>query len=358
MSRSFFGLLLAFLLTASAASAQTIIIRLGGSTRFTAPVHSIEDVKKASTPAYEQDVKAVLEKVGQGSIADKVNQAINEGQVTSAILFKGASIEWMAFRNKGRADVKVNLIYSGANTPGYVFTVTDSGTLYTFFIPEVCGNLMLVAHETVEVQAPPPVVVVVPPPVVVAPPAAVPVPAPPVVVVIPPASVEAPTATVVAGPKRFFVVGLAGRQFRQFATPTREGDLRYYSGEVVYNSIDVIAPGVKLGGYVRLGDNFSVVPAVGYIHNLGDRARSSLFADATLQYYIGKGVSVGGGASFYDVNHRWTHAVTYLGTGDIKLSDKTALTMEWRQIGQPLHAVSYTDPDVNYLFDAGIKISF
>lgn len=352
--KSLFNAVLIVLLLAATVSAQTYtkISRLGGATtRFTAPVHSIDDVKKASTDAYEKDVEAVLAKVGLSAIAGKVNEEIEDGRVTPAVLSRGATIEFMAFRNKGVPDVKYNLKWDGDSLVGYSFTVEDKGVRYMFFIPEVCGNLSLIKREAVQ-------------PVAVVPPTVVTVPGPTVTItkevikeVKVPVVVQAPPIEYPRPDYRYFVSGLVGKQQRQLDVhgEKHHGKVKMYG--------DVLVGG-KLGVNAFLGDHAIVTIAGGGAYNPEINTRSSAFADSYLQYRMSQGTSFGGGVSAWDnlYHDNVDLRLGYLGTVTIPFPKEGAYkhlsaTAEWREYTKPLYG-RYTDPDKNYQFWGGLQINW
>lgn len=340
----------------SVASAQTTttISRLGGATtRFTAPVHSIDEIQKASTDTYENDIKAVFAKVGLSGIAGKVNEAIKDGHVTPTFLSRGATIEWMAYRNKGVPDVKYNLKWGGDSLLGYSFSVEDGGVKYMFFIPEVCGNLSLIKREAVQ-------------PVAVIPPTVITVPGPTVTItkevvkeVVKEVKVEIP-ASVVEYPRpdyRYFVSGLVGKQQRQLDIhgPENHGNVAM-TGDVLI--------GGKLGINSFLGEYTILTIAGGGAFNPEVNTRSSVFADGILQYRMSQGTSFGAGVSVWDnlYHDNIDLRLGYLGTVTIPFPKEGAYkhlsaTAEWREYTKPLYG-RYTDPDKNYQFWGGLQLGW
>jgi hypothetical protein len=156
--------------------------RLGGSTSFyTPPLTTVDSVKRmAGAAGMAADVRKVLADSGIPQTADGVvsllsgaTSSVRGGLCTDAkpedgVLVEcdfqpGATLEWMAYRPR---------INDGDRTPGYLervrwagtssfkaflFRVTNNRRIYTFVLPQVCGNLSLmsVSEMRVTVTAPP-----------------------------------------------------------------------------------------------------------------------------------------------------------------------------------------------------------
>ncbi len=153
------------------ASGERVVRRLGGTTRFSPPVRSVDAVRRMTT-ARQADLKRILEEVGLASIAPQVIETLTTGAVTTTTVAPGEHLEWMMLRRKGRADVLRNVRWGGAKPfAAYRFTVDTPTMGYVFVVPQDCGNLSLVSATAVAPKpAPPP-----PPP----PPAPAPPPPPP-----------------------------------------------------------------------------------------------------------------------------------------------------------------------------------
>ena len=145
---------LGFILATSVASAQqpTQEVRsvrsLGGPTRFTAPVRDIPALTRSmSRPAIQRDLSTVLERAGMPILTAQVQNILSNGQVTEATLAPGTVIEWMALR-RGGPNVVRNIRWDGAAPlEGFEFIIDDMNETYTFFVPEICGNVSLVRRE-------------------------------------------------------------------------------------------------------------------------------------------------------------------------------------------------------------------
>ena len=165
--------------------------RLGGSTSFyTPPLTTVDSVKRmAGAPRMAADVRKVLADSGIPQTADAVmtllsgaTSSVKGGLCTDAkpddgVLVEcdfqpGSTLEWMAYRPR---------IHEGDRTPGYLervrwagtssfkaylFRVMNNGRVYTFVLPQVCGNLSLmsVSEMRMTVTAPPAPTPAPPPP--------------------------------------------------------------------------------------------------------------------------------------------------------------------------------------------------
>ena len=144
--------LTSLLLVASPAVAQQeppqSITRLGGATRFTAPVNDISALATTmGRAAIQADLATVLEAAGMPGVIMDVQHRLAVGQVTAATLPQGTVLEWMALRRAGPEVVR-NIRWDGdAPLPGFEFTVDDLSETYTFFVPAICGNLALVGRQ-------------------------------------------------------------------------------------------------------------------------------------------------------------------------------------------------------------------
>src|SRR5262245_55046339 len=72
---------------------------LGGPTRFTAPVRTVDALKKTfSATRIQNDVGTVLDKAGVGSVRGEVIKALTDGAVMETTVPSGTEFEWMAYR--------------------------------------------------------------------------------------------------------------------------------------------------------------------------------------------------------------------------------------------------------------------
>ena len=390
--------LTSLLLGASPAVAQQeppqSIIRLGGATRFTAPVNDISALATTmGRAAIQADLATVLEAAGMPGVIMDVQHRLAVGQVTAATLPQGTVIEWMALRRAG-PEVLRNIRWDGdAPLPGFEFTVDDRSETYTFFVPVICGNLMLVgrqpsleaarraevarldaaredaaraaAQEAARLAAEYE------------------------------AALEAQRAAVAATEAaaaeqaRLEAEGEAGEQARLAAEQTRaeylaalERDPRvrpvlagfFGKQQRQYDDTDPAGLGrlplevprlpafvdsllvVKGGVAVKLADHVAFAPAVGAAVNIDDIKRTSLFADAEIDVLFGPGAYVGIGVTVRDLTHSDSVTAGVLLTAGVTVwksdarMDQLLFGVEYRYLYAPL-----SDPDVNYQFWGGLK---
>ena len=80
--------------------------RLGGASRFTAPVRNIDALRKTmSQPRIQRDLGTVLDLGGLGALRTEVLKNLAEGLVTETTLARGTTLEWMALRRGGRDSI-------------------------------------------------------------------------------------------------------------------------------------------------------------------------------------------------------------------------------------------------------------
>ena len=390
--------LTSLLLGASPAVAQQeppqSITRLGGATRFTAPVNDISALATTmGRAAIQADLATVLEAAGMPGVIMDVQHKLAVGQVTAATLPQGTVLEWMALRRAG-PEVLRNIRWDGdAPLPGFEFTVDDLSETYTFFVPAICGNLVLVGRQpsleaarraevarldaaredaaraaaqeaarfAAEYEA-----------ALEAQRAAV-----------------AATEAAAAEQARLEAEGEAGEQARLAAEQTRaeylaalERDLRvrpvlagfFGKQQRQYDDTDPAGLGrlplevprlpafvdsllvVKGGVAVKLADHVAFAPAVGAAVNIDDIKRTSLFADAEIDVLFGPGAYVGIGVTVRDLTHSDSVTAGVLLTAGVTVwksdarMDQLLFGVEYRYLYAPL-----SDPDVNYQFWGGLK---
>ena len=393
--------LTSLLLGASPAVAQQepprSITRLGGATRFTAPVNDISALATTmGRAAIQADLATVLEAAGMPGVIMDVQHRLAVGQVTAATLPQGTVLEWMALRRAG-PEVLRNIRWDGdAPLPGFEFTVDDLSETYTFFVPAICGNLMLVgrqpsleaarraevarldaaredaaraaAQEAARLAAEYEVALEAQ------------------------RAAVAATEAAAAEQARLEAEGEAGEQARLAAeqTPAEylaalERDLRvrpvlagfFGTQQRQYDDTDRAGLGrlplevprlvdvpaffdsllvVKGGVAVKLADHVVFAPAVGVAVNIDDIKRTSLFADAEIDVLFGPGVYVGTGVTVRDLTHSDSVTAGVLLTAGVTVwksdarMDQLLFGVEYRYLYAPL-----SDPDVNYQFWGGLK---
>src|SRR4029079_11202309 len=139
--------------TASSQSAQSeqehIVRALGGNTRFSPAVRSIEALRKMAV-TNRNDLSQVLDLAGLSNISTQVLDALAAGPITETKIAPGERLEWMALRRRGKADILKNIKWGGkAPFEAFTFKVTTPTQVYTFVVPKDCGNLSLAGVEAV-----------------------------------------------------------------------------------------------------------------------------------------------------------------------------------------------------------------
>ena len=388
------------LLGASPAVAQQeppqSITRLGGATRFTAPVNDISALATTmGRAAIQVDLATVLEAAGMPGVIMDVQHRLAVGQVTAATLPPGTVIEWMALRRAGPEVVR-NLRWDGeAPLPGFEFTVDDLSETYTFFVPAICGNLALVgsqpsleaarradvarldaarenaaraaAQEAARLAAEYEAALEAKRAAVAAAEAA--------------AAEQARLEAEEAGEQarlaaeqtpaeylaalerdlrvRPVLAGFFGTQQRQYDDTDSAGlgrlpleVPRLVDVPAFFDSLLVVKGGVA----VKLAEHVAFAPAVGAAVNIDDIERTSLFADAEIDVLFGPGAYVGTGVTVRDLTHIDSVTAGVLLTAGVPVwksdarMDQLLFGVEYRYLYAPL-----SDPDVNYQFWVGLK---
>ena len=381
--------LTSLLLGASPAVAQQeppqSITRLGGATRFTAPVNDISALATTmGRAAIQVDLATVLEAAGMPGVIMDVQHRLAVGQVTAATLPPGTVIEWMALRRAGPEVVR-NLRWDGeAPLPGFEFTVDDLSETYTFFVPAICGNLALVgrqpsleaarraevarldaaredaaraaAQEAARLAAEYEAALEAQRAAVAAAEAAAAEQAR--------LAAEQTPAEYLAALERDLRVrpvlaGFFGTQQRQYDDTDSAGlgrlpleVPRLVDVPAFFDSLLVVKGGVA----VKLAEHVAFAPAVGAAVNIDDIKRTSLFADAEIDVLFGPGAYVGTGVTVRDLTHSDSVTAGVLLTAGVTVwksdarMDQLLFGVEYRYLYAPL-----SDPDVNYQFWGGLK---
>ena len=372
---------------------------LGGPTRFVAPVRDIAALKRSmARPAIQRDLATVLERAGLPSVTMQVQSILSEGQVTASTLAPGTTMEWMALRRR-RPDVARNLRWDGRRPlEGFEFVVDDLNETYTFFVPQICGNLSLVRREPsreaarraevarVEAAARAEAARVEAARVEAARAEAARADAARAEAARAEAARQAEAARVEAARVeaarveaarveaarqaelarlaalardlrvRPFIAGLVGKQQRQYddSDPAGVG--------LLTNPVRAFGDpllGVKGGVALKMAEHWTFAPAVGVAVNPDEADRTSLFGDAEVEYVFTGGAFLGTGLTFWDLTHSDIVTPGWLGTVGVPVWRNDArhhqllLVGEWRQLFDRL-----SDPDVNYQAWAGLKYLF
>ena len=318
-----------------------------------------------------------------GVIMD-VQHRLAVGQVTAATLPPGTVIEWMALRRAGPEVVR-NLRWDGeAPLPGFEFTVDDLSETYTFFVPAICGNLMLVgrqpsleaarraevarlaaaredaaraaAQEAAQLAAEYEAALEAQRAAVAAAEAAAAEQAR--------LAAEQTPAEYLAALERDLRVrpvlaGFFGTQQRQYDDTDSAGlgrlpleVPRLVDVPAFVDSLLIVKGGVA----VKLAEHVAFAPAVGAAVNIDDIERTSLFADAEIDVLFGPGAYVGTGVTVRDLTHIDSVTAGVLLTAGVPVwksdarMDQLLFGVEYRYLYAPL-----SDPDVNYQFWVGLK---
>ena len=385
--------LTSLLLGASPAVAQQeppqSIIRLGGATRFTAPVNDISALTATmGRAAIQADLATVLEAASMPGVTMDVQHRLAMGQVTAATLPPGTVLEWMALRRAGPEVVR-NIRWDGeAPLQGFEFTVDDLSETYTFFVPAICGNLALVGRQpSLEAARRAEVARLAAAREDAARAAAQEAAR---LAAEYEAALEAQRAAVAAAAEqeRLEAEREAGEQARLAAEQTQaeysaalERDLRvrpvlagfFGKQQRQYDDTDPAGLGrlprevprlldvdsllvVKGGVVVKLAEHVVFAPAVGAAVNIDEPKRTSLFADAEIDVLFGPGAYVGTGVTVRDLTHSDSVTAGVLLTAGVPVwksaarMDQLLFSVEYRYLYAPL-----SDPDVNYQFWGGLK---
>ncbi|MSO84238.1 MAG: hypothetical protein EXQ53_13250 [Acidobacteria bacterium] len=353
--------------------------------------------RSMSRPAIQRDLATVFDRAGMASLTAQVQAILAKGQVTEATLAPGTSIEWMALRRRGPNVVR-NVRWAGSGPlEGFEFIIDDLKETYTFFVPEICGNVSLVRREpsretarlaevtrveTARAEAPRAEAARVEAAraeaarveaarVEAARVEAARVEAARVEAArVEAARVEAArveAARVEAARQadaarlaeerdlrvRPFIAGLVGKQHRQY-DDTDPADVGRLTNPVLAYGDPLI--GVKGGVAVKMTEHWTFAPAIGVAGNVEEAGRTSLFGDVELDYVFGRGAYLGTGLTMWDFTHGKVFTPGWLGTAGVPIwrndvrKYQLLLIGEWRQMFDRM-----SDPDVNYQFWAGLK---
>jgi hypothetical protein len=399
---------LGFVMATSVASAQQAepvrsIRVLGGPTRFTAPVRDIPALTRSmSRPNIQRDLATVMQRAGMPVLTAQVQNILQNGQVTETTLAPGTTIEWMALR-RGGPNVVRNLRWDG-NAPleGFEFIIDDMNETYTFFVPEICGNVSLVrrepsreaarraelarqqaADEAAKAAAAKAAADKAAADKAAADKAAADKAAADKAAADKAAADKAAADKAAADKaaadaeaarqaelarqleqdlrvRPFFGVYF-GKQQRQY-DETDPADLGRPANPITNPDVPAFGDpllGFKGGVALRMTPRWTFSPALGVAGNLDEGSRTSLFGDAELNYMFQRGASLGAGLTFWDITRSeiftpglllsagvpvWRNDVSYR---------QMLFSLEWRQMFD-----RGSDPDVNYQFWGGLKFLF
>ena len=353
------------------------ITRLGGSTAFytRSPLTTVASLKQmGNDPKVAADVRIVLGQAGIGNLTDAVVAALAgantsvrgglcsdstpaEGTIVECDVQRGQTLDWMAYRPKGRATLGLlrNIRWEGPRPfRAYLFRVVDDRRTYTFVVPVICGNLSLInvaEAPRVAVFTPPPppepglvaAVVAEPPPPPPPPPPPLPPPPPP----LPPPPPPAKTTP-------FFVDVLFGKDRRVRPAEVGEGKLTDWAQ---------CSPllGLKFGVAKVFDNNWEVAGAGGVaislVHDEDKVNKSEVFVDAEINKYLSGGSFLGTGLSLWDITRSDTFTPAWMLHFGIPIGTHPAHPVYFLGEGR-LFFDHIDDVSNNYQFWGGVRVHF
>lgn len=205
------GTLVATVAVQGIANAQTrevSVSTLGGATRFSGPMHGVEDLR-AMAAANRTQITSVLGQAGMSELSTPLLNVLATGYISETTVTPGTRFEWMALKRGGRASLLRNVRWTGRQSfDAFQFSVESAGYTYTFIAPKVCGNFSLVSRAAT------PVAIVEPPRAAPAPePLPPPPPEPAPVAEAPPPPPPAPVAINKEAAPMWIVTGFIGSSF-------------------------------------------------------------------------------------------------------------------------------------------------
>jgi hypothetical protein len=146
------------LVTATTAYAQAAdnyktLTRLGGGTRFDAPLKNAATVQKWVVKKRSQKaITEIMDKAGLAPLTPTVIDILTKAdpaQLKETEFQPGDTMVWMAFRRGGNKPDIVRNVKWGGKKPfaGFMFIIDDMVQTYTFILPKPCANLSLVSSE-------------------------------------------------------------------------------------------------------------------------------------------------------------------------------------------------------------------
>jgi nucleoid-associated protein YgaU len=349
-----------------------------------------------SRPAIQRDLSTVLERAGMPILTAQVQNILSNGQVTETTLAPGTVIEWMALR-RGGPNVVRNIRWDGAAPlEGFEFIIDDMNETYTFFVPEICGNVSLVRREpsreaarraeaakaAAAAEAAKAAAAKAAADKAAADKAAADKAAADKAAADKAAADKAAADKAAADKAAADAAAAEAARLAEEARLALERDLRtrpffaVFGGKQQrqYDDNDpadvgqLVNPvpafgdplvGFKGGVNLKMSQHWTFAPAVGFAFNLDEGSRSTLFGDAELNYIFARGAYLGTGVTLWDVTHGSNFTLGWLGTAGVPVwrNDMSyrqlLLSAEWRQMFDRM-----SDPDVNYQFWGGLKFLF
>ena len=378
-----------------------VVRRLNTSYRFTAPVRTVDALKRTMSRAnIQRDLGTLLDQAGLASVQAEVVRNLSEGTVTSTTVEPGTMMVWMAERRRGRPLIMRPTQWAGRRAfQAHQFEIDDRVNTYTFIVPLDCGNLSLLRQEpsriaarereeaaraeaaraaAAKAEADRAAAAKAEADRAAAAKAAADKAA------AEKAAAEKAAADKAAAEKaeadrraeearkaeearlaaekkdlamRPFIAGYFGKQQRQY-DQVDPADLGIATNPVRrYGDAQV---GAKVGVALRLKDGpWSFNPAVGFAGNLEEGSRSAGLVDLPLVYNLEKGMHFGSGVSFYDFAHKDIRTFAWLGEAGFPIwkneqkKHQLDFQVEWRQFFD-----RGSDPDTNYQFWGGLRYLF
>jgi hypothetical protein len=193
---------------ANAQTREVSVSTLGGATRFSGPMHGVEDLR-AMAAANRTQITSVLGQAGMSELSTPLLNVLATGYISETTVTPGTRFEWMALKRGGRASLLRNVRWTGRQSfDAFQFSVESAGYTYTFIAPKVCGNFSLVSRAAT------PVAIVEPPRAAPAPePLPPPPPEPAPVAEAPPPPPPAPVAINKEAAPMWIVTGFIGSSF-------------------------------------------------------------------------------------------------------------------------------------------------
>src|SRR6476661_1396327 len=123
---------------ATAQTREVAVSTLGGATRFSGPMHGVEDLR-AMAAANRTQMTSVLGQAGLSELATPFANVLATGYISETTVAPGTRMEWMALKRAGRASLLRNVRWTGRQSfDAFQFSVESAGYTYTFVVPKVC----------------------------------------------------------------------------------------------------------------------------------------------------------------------------------------------------------------------------
>ena len=329
-------------------SNERVVRRLGGSTRFSAPVNTVPALRKMAE-ANRKAIAQVLDEAGLSTISSQVLDALTTGAVSETTFASGDRMEWMALRRNRKPEIIRNIRWGGTQPfDGFRFIVETATTTYAFVVPKACGNLALVSATAKPQPAPPPPPQPPPTPQPKPQPAAPPPPPPPPPKPEPAAPAVQPPPPPPPDTIHPFVMGAFGKQRR-----TIEED------DIVLGSFCDPILGFKGGVQFHLSPRFMLAPAAGVAFNFDESDRTAVFADLELNYTFDNGGYVGSGIGIWDLfdgDNITPNLLIHFGVPVSRYADDAARLLFIAE--SRLFFDEFDNIDNNYQFWAGVRYVF